>query len=780
MQQTTTLGAYAQVREQALQLCSEKRFSTARLFLIGSGCTALSHPCLWEYVARRSQLAGNDAVAHSMRIAVTEAHAASGDVALREADYYLERRDFESAEFMISSAFGDDPEDQHARRGLARCYFVQAESRSDGARFRSDRERALKIARNFEIKAPVDAMVVVDLLRFSGELQLALEFNGRAQEQFAGDVRFDIREARISEQSSQLSRAAEIWERVARQSERFRIEALFKLSAIYERLERLNDLARCQSLLAVAPLTLSERLRLALLTGQDEMIHALVRLAGVGGPVSGAISQKEGSAIAEMLIDGGEIGLAVWLRRRRIPIGDRVKRILDSSGYSANGRRELPDTVAEAAAIRSPDMLLPLEKTLEMPAKPRGWPGVGQLPGNVLLVNSSLGIGGAERQFVELARALLAGGLKCDQIEIAIFSLESDRGHDHFLPDLLDLGVSVHDLGRRQFANPLLPPQINRMVEALPLTHRENVRSLWHLVNELQPGAIHGWQDRSAAAAGIVGIAASVRQIVLSARNMSPATRRDRTLLANRALFGAFIGKDNIALTANSRVAALDYAGWLQCDPERISVLPNALNLNAYRDITDSRTQLDDGKRGPLRIGGVFRLAANKRPLLWLQTIAALRNEFAVDLVPVLFGSGPLAAEVEAEAARLGLADLTIRRGISDPIELYRDLDALLLMSKVEGLPNVLLEAQAMGVPVAACEVGGVREAVKPKGKGAGLLLAADIGATEAAGQIARWLPTAIGAPAYLLRRYVEKGFDPKELARRCLNLYMGLRGDAL
>jgi glycosyltransferase involved in cell wall biosynthesis len=42
----------------------------------------------------------------------------------------------------------------------------------------------------------------------------------------------------------------------------------------------------------------------------------------------------------------------------------------------------------------------------------------------------------------------------------------------------------------------------------------------------------------------------------------------------------------------------------------------------------------------------------------------------------------------------------------------YAALDVLLLTSSVEGLPNVLIEAQAAGRPVVATDVGGTREAI--------------------------------------------------------------------
>ncbi len=44
----------------------------------------------------------------------------------------------------------------------------------------------------------------------------------------------------------------------------------------------------------------------------------------------------------------------------------------------------------------------------------------------------------------------------------------------------------------------------------------------------------------------------------------------------------------------------------------------------------------------------------------------------------------------------------------------YKAMDAVMLTSRHEGLPNVLLEAQSLGVPVVAPDVGGIGETVVP------------------------------------------------------------------
>ncbi len=766
------IEAFAQVRRQVVELCDQRRYSTARLFLIGSGCQIDTHTSLWEYIARKSAADGSATIARNIRREIWDAGLGSSDVALREADDALERQEYEAAEYIVETTFGSDTTNHDARRRLAKSYFLQAQRAArGGARLRTDRARALKLAEDFSFKTPDDAAVLIDLLRFSGELTLAMEKNAAAREQFGDHIKFDTREARISEQLYDLNHAALIWEKIAEKSETLRGRALLSLCNLYERLEREEELKRARARLAIADVSVADRLVLALSSGQAGMAHALSEYVGTLGQSADQMPAATSVSFCEQLLDSGEIGLAVWLRRQRIPVGDRVKRTLDNIGFSIGGDRDLPDTVEEATRVRSPDFLLPLEKTLKLNPKPRGWPGTGSDPKQILLVNVSLAIGGAERQFVALASALLESGVAKENLHVALFSMDQDRGHTHFLPELAALGITIHDLSGQTDTTPLTARE-RMMLDALPRNLRADVRALLPLVKDLQPDVLHGWQDRSSAACSIAGTAASVRRIVLSARNMSPATRRDKGLVLNEALFREMASKDNVMIGANSRQAAEDYARWLGCEPARIDVIHNAVDISRYPVLSKSSPPPDAD--GVLRIGGVFRLAVNKRPLLWLRTIHALRHEQNIALSPRIFGSGPLAREVAIEAEALGLDDLIVQSGIVDPIALYGDLDVVMLMSQVEGLPNVLIEAQAMGKPVVACDVGGVREAVKGGGKGAGLVLPADVSPSEAAAAIARWLPEARRAPPYLIQQYVQNSFSPGLLAKRTLETYRG------
>jgi glycosyltransferase involved in cell wall biosynthesis len=107
-----------------------------------------------------------------------------------------------------------------------------------------------------------------------------------------------------------------------------------------------------------------------------------------------------------------------------------------------------------------------------------------------------------------------------------------------------------------------------------------------------------------------------------------------------------------------------------------------------------------------------MRFAAEKDPYLWLETAAAIAAA-RPDSRFVLAGYGNLAKQVERRIETLGLAERVILSGSSKDVgSIYAALDVVLLTSRFEGTPNVLIEAQAAGIPVVAPDVGGVNEAL--------------------------------------------------------------------
>lgn len=125
-----------------------------------------------------------------------------------------------------------------------------------------------------------------------------------------------------------------------------------------------------------------------------------------------------------------------------------------------------------------------------------------------------------------------------------------------------------------------------------------------------------------------------------------------------------------------------------------------------YFDITSARRTVDE-----LRIIMVGALTREKQPQVGVQVLAALPDKCPARLRMV--GAGNLEEATVQEARRLGVEQRVELIGSVEDIGPHLEwADVLLLTSSTEGLPGVVLEAAAAGVPAVAFDVGGTSEAI--------------------------------------------------------------------
>lgn len=95
----------------------------------------------------------------------------------------------------------------------------------------------------------------------------------------------------------------------------------------------------------------------------------------------------------------------------------------------------------------------------------------------------------------------------------------------------------------------------------------------------------------------------------------------------------------------------------------------------------------------------VGRLTHQKAYDVFLAALGKIASTLG-DWQVVIVGDGPLDAELEAQAERLGLAGRLKWAGRqSDPFVFYRSADIFVLPSRYEGMPNALMEAMGEGLP---------------------------------------------------------------------------------
>jgi glycosyltransferase involved in cell wall biosynthesis len=111
---------------------------------------------------------------------------------------------------------------------------------------------------------------------------------------------------------------------------------------------------------------------------------------------------------------------------------------------------------------------------------------------------------------------------------------------------------------------------------------------------------------------------------------------------------------------------------------------------------------------GPLVVGWIGRLTPEKDPELMLRAFSLLGEPSAI---LVMMGDGWMREELSALAGDLGIGDRVRWTGIvPDASRVVKAFDLLALTSRTEGIPMVLLEGMAAGVPIVARAVGGVPE----------------------------------------------------------------------
>lgn len=138
----------------------------------------------------------------------------------------------------------------------------------------------------------------------------------------------------------------------------------------------------------------------------------------------------------------------------------------------------------------------------------------------------------------------------------------------------------------------------------------------------------------------------------------------------------------------------------------------------------------------------------------------------------LLAGSGglehALRAMAENLAATANVHFLGFRRDVHN---LFRQADVFVLSSLSEGLPNVVLEAMALGVPVAATQVGGLPEVIDHERTG---LLVPPRAVTDLAEAVLRYLrdPSFARQIAVRARQDVYERFSPERQTELLLSVY--------
>jgi glycosyltransferase involved in cell wall biosynthesis len=147
----------------------------------------------------------------------------------------------------------------------------------------------------------------------------------------------------------------------------------------------------------------------------------------------------------------------------------------------------------------------------------------------------------------------------------------------------------------------------------------------------------------------------------------------------------------------------------------RISVIPVGIDINLFRPMDKGLMRERYGfEKDEGIILFIGRFSQEKGLDLLLEAFADLKGTVPSSRL-VLLGSGPEKAKLEQSITRGGIKDVVFMEPVPhDKIpELINCADVFVLCSMYEGMPTVVLEALACGVPVVATDVGDVCLVVK-------------------------------------------------------------------
>lgn len=347
--------------------------------------------------------------------------------------------------------------------------------------------------------------------------------------------------------------------------------------------------------------------------------------------------------------------------------------------------------------------------------------------GRLTLITGSLGPGGAERQLtrlaIELERARKKNGeiagVKLDRpVEVIVRSHGPEKQNDFYLAEIQAAGC---ELGQINLFKPLSnkclgidDPILSMLIDYLPSQVNFGIRRLTRHFQESGTETASMWQDGACLFGGLAALMAGVPHIQLAIRGLPPSVRRHMYRPEYEIFYRAMAEVPGVRFISNSLSAARAYAEWLDIPVGRFGIVYNGVEpmraepspqcAELWEKFVDATPDVEH------TIGGVFRFDTDKQPLLWIRFAARYLRRHPNSRF-LLVGDGRLLPNAQELAEQLGISDRILFVGRSTRVGYWMTkMDVLVLTSRYEGLPNVLLEAQYMGVRVVTTPAGGAAE----------------------------------------------------------------------
>lgn len=300
----------------------------------------------------------------------------------------------------------------------------------------------------------------------------------------------------------------------------------------------------------------------------------------------------------------------------------------------------------------------------------------------VLFLITGLDYAGAENQVVQLCRALRA-----KSYTVQLISMVEPTA---YLDELQEMGVEVHSLHMQKgVADPRAIFRFKKRLRAF------------------RPDIIHSHMVHANLLARLTRLFVHMPLLICTAHSINEGGRLRNLLYRITDPFCDL-------MTNVSQEAVNRYIEIKAVPKHKIIFMPNGINMDRFirSEQAGHLLRQELGLQGRFIWLAVGRLAPEKDYESMLRAFALVHPVFP-DSTLLIAGIGPERSSLEQLSQTLELDDSVRFLGIrSDVSSLMSAADAYLMSSKWEGLPMVLLEASASGLPIVATDVGGNKEVV--------------------------------------------------------------------
>jgi glycosyltransferase involved in cell wall biosynthesis len=336
------------------------------------------------------------------------------------------------------------------------------------------------------------------------------------------------------------------------------------------------------------------------------------------------------------------------------------------------------------------------------------------VPNRVLHVVGSLGPGGAERQMAYTA----AGLVRRHACDVHVGCSNLDPPADFFKSAIEAAGVKISKVAEHaveEYSAPVIVDLRRRLARYETLYVEHIFYMIFHyamLIRAVRPTVVHTWMDYCNILAGIAAELVGVPALVIGGRSVAPDRFPVLFQPYMHAGYVSLLKRGRALFLNNSRAGAADYARWLGFPGRDFRVVHNGYEFPAeISPETRAAVRRAHGIHDDAPVvGGIIRFTEEKRPQLFLDMARVLHARHP-DIRFLLFGSGPMLEEMRAYAEAQGLSQVVELPGLTKQAwDALAAMDVFVLTSRMEGLPNVMIEAQASGLPVVCTGAGGMTE----------------------------------------------------------------------